>query len=124
MKKTIIAFDVDGTLRKNSEEIHRTKVVANERIVDLMSILSTFKNVEIHIWSNRGAEYCRMIRHELQLEEYVKESHCHEKMWLTQQQETLVDYEESDKDYLRPDIAIDDQQRFDGGIANLIVREK
>lgn len=124
MKKTIIAFDVDGTLRKNSEEIHRTKIVPNDRIIELMHILGSFKNVEPHIWSNRGAEYCRRIREEFGLEKLVRASHCHQKLWLGQQQEILVEFSESDEDYLRPDIAIDDQQRFDGGIANLIVKEK
>ena len=112
MNKVVIAFDVDGTLRKNSEEIHRTEIVENTGIIELLFMLANFKNVEIHIWSNRGKEYCEMIRLEFHLQKAVKLNNCHKKTWLAESSDFV------------PDIAIDDQQRFDGGMINLIVREK
>jgi len=120
VKKITIAFDIDGTLRKNSEERHRTEIEENKRIVDLLFTLTTFKNVEIHLWSNRGAEYCQQIRQEFHLQNAVKLNHCHIKMWDKMRLETIA----SEGKTFRPDIAIDDQQRFDGGALNLIVREK
>lgn len=112
MRKIRIAFDVDGTLRKNSEERHRRVIEPNERIVALLEILARFKNVEIHVWSNRGAEYCEDIVEELGLR---KIKQCHLKTWV---------HNRADGDGFVPDIAIDDQQRFDGAALNLIVREK
>lgn len=110
MRKIDIAFDVDGTLRKNSEEIHRTKIVPNLRIIRLMETLDSFKNVRLHVWSNRGAEYCWEIVQRFDLP--VKQKNCRQKTWLKQNPDFV------------PDVAIDDQQRFDGGMLNLIVREK
>lgn len=118
MKKVTIAFDIDGTLRANSLPEHRDMVVPNVRIVNLLMALSTFKNVEIHLWSNRGAEYCQTIARTLELP--IKMSHCHLKMW----QKLQVEAMQNNESFFKPDIAIDDQQRFDGAFANLIVREK
>ena len=117
MKKIVIAFDVDGTLRCNREEEHRTKIVPNLRIVRLWETLSTFKNVELHIWSNRGADYCKEIAVLFDLQ---KVKGYHKKQWQAQREANDMWGEE----YFKPDIAIDDQQRFDGGVLNLIVREK
>lgn len=117
MKKIVIAFDVDGTLRCNREEEHREKIVPNLRIVRLWETLSSFKNVELHVWSNRGAEYCDMIVKRFDLQ---KCKATHKKYW--QAQQNSDDWHEDDG--FRPDIAIDDQQRFDGADLNLIVREK
>lgn len=122
MKKVIIAFDIDGTLRKNSEERHRTEVEPNERMVSLLEILAHSKNTEIHLWSNRGAIYCQEMRKVLGLEKFVKASHCHLKQWAAIADKLIM--EGNPEDVLYPQIAIDDQQRFDGGIVNLIVREK
>lgn len=121
MKKVTIAFDIDGTLRKNSEERHRTEVEVNRRIIDLLTILATFKNVELHLWSNRGGAYCWEMAQAFQIHDIIKQSRCHLKGWYAQQQKDFV--EKGAKPFV-PDIAIDDQQRFDGGIVNLIVREK
>lgn len=117
MKKVIIAFDIDGTLRKNTEERHRTEVEVNNRIATLLFCLADCKNTEIHLWSNRGAEYCKEMRQVLGLSEHVKESDCHLKTWDKNKGS-------GGNPIFWPDIAIDDQQRFDGGILNLIVREK
>lgn len=116
MSKITIAFDVDGTLRANSEERHRTEVEPNPRQVELLKALAHSKNVEIHLWSNRGAEYCQEMRKALGLEKYIKESHCHKKAWYKQDDDEI--------DFRLPDIAFDDQQIFDGGVNNIIVREK
>lgn len=120
MKKVHIAFDIDGTLRKNSEERHRTEVEANADVVANLIWLAQSKNTVIHLWSNRGADYCVEMRQVLGLEKYVQLSHCHKKLWLKMQSELVM----KNETYFKPDIAFDDQQRFDGGWANVIVREK
>lgn len=120
MDKLIFAYDIDGTLRKNSEERHRTEVEPNTRIVDLLIANAHSKNVRTILWSNRGAEYCRDMRKVLGLEKYVKETDCYLKMWLKLQNEAL----ERGETPIVPDVAYDDQQRFDGGKVNVIVREK
>lgn len=120
MKTTHIAYDIDGTLRKNSEERHRTEIEVNEDVLDNLRFNAKCKNTVIHLWSNRGADYCKMIREHLGLQKYVKESNCHLKLWKKMQVELLS----KNEDYFKPDIAYDDQQRFDGGFENVIVREK
>jgi len=121
MNKIHIAFDVDGTLRKNSEEIHRTEIVENTEMITLLITLAKLtKNVTVHIWSNRGAEYCKRIRKEFRLEKYVKETNCHKKLWKAGQIKAV----EANEDYFKPNIAIDDQQKFDGAFENIIVRLK
>ena len=129
MNKIHIAYDIDGTLRKNSEEKHRTLVEPNERIVNLLIANAHSKNVETHLWSNRGAEYCRAMRLEFGLQKYVKETNCHLKQWRKMQEvEIRVSNHNTvpmlRADAFRPDIAYDDQQNFDGGKVNIIVREK
>lgn len=118
MQKTIIAFDVDGTLRKNTDEVHRTKIVPNRKIVRMFEALATFKNVELHIWSNRGSDYCREIAALFDLTEYCKGYH--KKLWAMQQEAER----KAGKNIFRPNIAIDDQQRFDGADVVLVVHEK
>jgi len=120
MKKTHIAYDIDGTLRKNSEERHRTEIEVNEDVLDSLRYHYKCKNTVIHLWSNRGAKYCQEIREYLGLQKYVKESNCHKKLWLKMQAELTA----KNEPYFRPDVAYDDQQRFDGGFINIIVREK
>lgn len=129
MKKITIAFDIDGTLRKNSEERHRTDIEVNEDVLDTLRFMAKCKNTEIHLWSNRGAEYCQEMREFFGLQKYIKATHCHLKQWRELQE---VDIRVTDHnvipmlraDAFRPDLAIDDQQRFDGGKLNIIVREK
>lgn len=129
MKKVTIAFDIDGTLRANREERHRDTVEANPRIVELLIATAHSKNVEVHLWSNRGAEYCQEMREILGLQKYIKASHCHKKLWLRDQLGSFVDAFKNTvyypkPDVFRPDIAYDDQQHFDGGVINIVVREK
>jgi len=101
MKKVTIAFDIDGTLRNNKDD----SINPNERIRTLLVILSTFKNVEVHIWSGGGELYAIQCAKQLGIAHLCK--HYHSKMTLW-----------------RPDIAIDDIQDCAMGTFNLIVREK
>lgn len=118
MQKTIVAFDVDGTLRKNTDEEHRTRIVANRRIVRMYETLASFKNVELHIWSNRGADYCREVAQLFDISQYTKGYH--KKLWAAQQMEL----EAAGEVAFRPDVAVDDQQRFDGAPLVWVVHEK
>ena len=120
MKKIHVAFDIDGTLRKNSEERHRTEIEVNEDVLDTLRFFAKCKNVELHLWSNRGAEYCLEIRQYFGLQKYIKEKNCHKKVWHKQ----WCDAQMQGVQMFVPDIAFDDQQRFDGAISNVIVREK
>lgn len=130
MKKIIIAFDIDGTLRANREERHRTEVETNPRIYRQLIDLAHNKNVEIHLWSNRGAEYCREMREVMELQKYVKADHCHLKEWRKMQLVEVRGVREGDTypalraDCFRPHIAYDDQQDFDGADIVIVVREK
>lgn len=113
MNKITIAFDVDGTLITNiaNHKVHRYigKVYGadqpNENIVNLLKILSKFKNVKIVVWSGGGKDYAQMWGTRLMLHSFV--------------------WKYAGKlDGLKPDIAIDDVQDCDLGKINLIVREK
>lgn len=103
MKPITIAFDVDGTLRDNTKE----EVVANERIRALLITLSTFKNVDVIVWSGSGQLYAKQVVRELGLAPYVKL--CFDKKHWQQ---------------IQADIAIDDIQDTAIGFFNLIVKEK
>lgn len=48
MKTVTIAFDIDGTVRDNT---NATTPVPNERIRTLLVTLSSFKNTKIILWS-------------------------------------------------------------------------
>lgn len=101
MKKTIIAFDIDGTLRDNRSD---SKLLINERVRGILVAFARFKNVEIVVWSGGGELYARHIGHEMGLDSYVNK------------------YMAKTEGYA--DIAIDDIQDCSLGIINLIVREK
>lgn len=102
MQTIKIAFDVDGTLRCNCTD---TCQDINQRIVDLLHILKSFKNTQIFVWSGGGADYAYKfaLKHELP----VKDFRCISKIGAPQM-----------------DIAIDDIQDTAIGKINLIVREK
>ena len=112
MKKVLIAFDIDGTLRSNFED--QTKApVANEDIRTLR-----FKNVKILVWSGGGELYSRQVVASLGLTKYVDQ---------------YADKEytagpDPDKHYfatkIKPDIAIDDIQACELGVYNLICKMK
>lgn len=103
MRKIVIAFDVDGTLR-NNEGI---EPLANERIRTLLIILSSFKNVKIIVWSGSGELYARQVARAIHIHPYV-DAFASKTEWET----------------IKPDIAIDDIQDTAIGKINLIVREK
>jgi hydroxymethylpyrimidine pyrophosphatase-like HAD family hydrolase len=115
MKTVTIAFDVDGTLRKNTIE---DKVVANERIRTLLITFASMKNVKIVVWSGGGELYARQMAKELCIDKYVdiyagKELTRDDKMGVRESHSKI-----------KPDIAIDDIQDCVLGTHNLIVREK
>lgn len=104
MQKIIIAFDVDGTLITNTGA---RPDIANQRIVDLVKILSNFKNVRIVVWSGGGKDYAARWVRLLGLEDDV---------WRIA---SKTEYQE-----INADIAIDDIQECALGKLNLIVKEK
>lgn len=115
MKKVLIAFDIDGTLRSNTIE---DKVVAIERIRTLLITLASMKNSKILVWSGGGELYARQMVQALNIEKYVDIIAGKE---LTK--EDGMGVRESHSIY-KPDIAFDDIQDCVLGSINLIVREK
>jgi hypothetical protein len=103
MSKITVAFDVDGTLIRNGGNGD----VANARIVDLLKVLSTFKNIKIVVWSGGGRDYAARWVRLLDIEKYV------DQVASKTEHETIA-----------ADIAIDDIQDTAIGKLNLIVREK
>ena len=104
MEKIIIAFDVDGTLITNGEA---KPDISNPRIVELLKILSSFKNVKIVVWSGGGKEYAERWVRLLGIGDYV---------WRVA---SKMEHEQ-----IKPHIAIDDIQNTALGKFNLIVKEK
>lgn len=109
MKKVTVAFDIDGTLIRNTGTTPADPDVANERIVELLKTLASFKNIRIVVWSGGGEEYAAMWVQRLGLEKYV---------WKTLGKVSATSLG------FKPDIAIDDIQDTALGVYNLIVREK
>jgi len=107
MKKVIVAFDVDGTLRNNIDDAKIKQPRANEDPRTLLRILRKFKNVKIVVWSGSGELYARQIAKELHVNHWVHEY-----------------WDKTDQINPTPDIAIDDIQDTAIGKINLIVREK
>lgn len=120
MKKTVIAFDVDGTLIRNDGpgDMDGGKPVANERIRSLLIALASFKNVRIIVWSGGGALYARQVCAALAIDKYVDEYRS--KNLIGQNPDGSHHFEPG----VTPDIAIDDIQTCKLGTLNLIVREK
>lgn len=116
MKKTIIAFDCDGTLI-SSEALNNKKIIANERIRTLLITLARFKNVKIVVWSGSGEIWARQVGAALGIDSYVWK-YCSKNSVQNDSGEQVFSPE------LTPDIAIDDVQACSLGVANLIVREK
>lgn len=104
MKKIVIAFDVDGTLRCNCTD---TCSDPNKDIVKLFNILHKFKNIDLWVWSGGGKEYAYTFARIFGLP--VSRNRCVGKL---------------DSPRLQPDIAIDDIQDTALGVYNLIVRQK
>lgn len=108
MKTTVIAFDIDGTLRCNCTETCR---YTNNDIGVLASILKRMKNTTLIAWSGGGAEYAQSFIDGDDFLSMLFGRRCYSK----------VDYLQT---HDAPDIAIDDMHDFALGKTNLIVREK
>jgi len=116
MIKTIIAFDIDGTLITNadSERVHGVvseKEVPYDDLINVLKTFSRFKNVKIVVWSGGGKKYAETIGSRLGLDKYV---------WryaskLEAPNLMSLGY---------PIVAIDDIQDCTLGDVNLIVRNK
>lgn len=123
MRKLLIAFDIDGTLRDNTED--QTKApVANEDVRTLLVILSKFKNTKIMVWSGGGELYARQVTAALGLTKYVDSYADKEYTACTECIEPSECHHHVFNTSIKPDIAIDDIQACELGILNLIVRQK
>lgn len=96
--------------------------MANERIRNLLVILSSFKNVKIVVWSGGGELYARQAASAIGISTYVD-------AYASKNPQRLVGVTETASKHvfkpdIVPDIAIDDIQDCDLGLINLIVREK
>lgn len=117
MKKTVIAFDVDGTLIQNGA-ISKWDMQPNLNIVRLLKTLARFKNVEIVVWSAGGKQWADDAVEVLDIKKYVKATHAKEITGHDENGHPII------KATFKPDIAIDDIHSCDLGLINLIVREK
>lgn len=120
MRKTTIAFDVDGTLIRNDSDgdMDGGVPIANERIRSLLIALASFKNTKIIVWSGGGELYARQVAASLGIGKYVDEYHGKNLIG------TNPDGSHIFEPGIKPDIAIDDIQSCELGNLNLIVREK
>jgi hydroxymethylpyrimidine pyrophosphatase-like HAD family hydrolase len=111
MKKVVIAFDIDGTLRDNRKAYNHAdatgNIKINERIRSLLTTLASFKNTTIVLWSGGGELYARQVAREIGIAGYID-----------------IYAGKDQADTINADIAIDDIQACELGILNLIVREK
>lgn len=107
MEKTLVAFDVDGTLINGDVEKYGNMLQL------LVSFLTQrWKNVDVIVWSGGGADYARV-----QLErtaDFFKDR----QIW-----HSKLEYEQLRKKYDKV-IAFDDVQDTRLGDVNLIVRNK
>lgn len=116
MQRVIFAFDVDGTLIRNTNpaRVHGVPSVTDVPIVhwiNTLQVLSTCKNIRIVVWSGGGKQYAETWGRRLGLDQYV---------W-RYASKTEHDSLKELCDFL---IAVDDIQATRLGDANLIVREK
>lgn len=127
MKKLLIAFDVDGTLRDNK---YKEKVVANEDVRTHLILFAKMKNTKILVWSGGGELYARQVCASLGIEKYVNSYSAKQRVAC---QNPISNCQEPDQHHHhfvlpdgleQPDICIDDIQTFSLGKLNLIVREK
>lgn len=116
MKKVIVAFDVDGTLIRNTTGVRQHGVLNDGDVpifhqINTLQVLSTYKNIRIVVWSGGGQDYAKMWGNRLGLDQYV---------W---RYASKLEHKElrASCDFL---IAIDDIQATDLGDVSLIVREK
>jgi hypothetical protein len=116
MQRIIVAFDIDGTLIRN-EQGERVHGVPNNNDVpivhqiNLLQVLSTYKNIRIVVWSGGGKQYAETWGRRLGLDKYVW-------YYASKVEHPTI---KAQCDLL---IAIDDIQATRLGDVNLIVREK
>lgn len=116
MQKIIVAFDVDGVLIRN-EPGNRVHGVPNNNDVpivhqiNLLQVLSTYKNIRIVVWSGGGKQYAETWGMRLGLDKFVW-------YYASKLEHPTI---KAQCDLL---IAIDDIQATRLGDVNLIVREK
>lgn len=122
MKKILIAFDVDGTLRKNTIE---DRIVPNERVCRQLIDLAHAKNTTIMVWSGGGELYARQCTAALGLDSYV-DRYADKKVisCIGMGHAMEPGHWHFQYDGVQPDIAFDDIQSFGLGKVNIIVREK
>lgn len=121
MKTVIVAFDIDGTLVQSASAhiIQERRPIdkpydydsANLDIVELLIILSRFKNIKVLVWSGGGKQYADMWVDRLKLNKWV---------WRTAGKTEVKQIRELGHQI----IGIDDQHSFELGDINLIVRQK
>lgn len=116
MIKTILAFDIDGTLITNVDPDREhgevsSKEVPHDEIVAMLKTFSRFKNIKILVWSGGGKAYAETIGRRYELDKYV---------W--RYASKLEAPEIVSLGY--PIVAIDDMQACSLGDINLIVRNK
>lgn len=105
MQRTLIAFDIDGTLRCNCTA---TCHEVNEGALELARLFRDMKNTKLIAWSGGGAQYAlSFVASDDRLVSIFGIS-CYSKLDAT----------------VKPDIAVDDQHDFGLGKINLIGRYK
>lgn len=116
MQKIIVAFDVDGTLIRNTSADRKPGIPNNDDVpivhqINTLQVLSTYKNTRIVVWSGGGKQYAEMWGRRLGLDKYV---------W---RYASKLEHEaiKASCDFL---LAIDDIQSTALGDVNLIVKEK
>lgn len=115
MEKITIAFDCDGTLIENRDD---GLINPNTRIVELLKILSSFKNVKIIVWSWRGKYWAESVVNSLMLRKYVYDVASKNHKWKDGEWKHIFEPD------IFPNICIDDIQACELWMLNLIVKEK
>lgn len=108
MKKAIIAFDIDGTLRCNCTDTCRD---VNARVLEMAICFGSLKNSKLIAWSGGGAQYAQSFIDSNDTLMRLFGKRCYSKL----------NY------YIKHgqvEIAVDDIQDTALGKVNLIVREK
>lgn len=121
MKNVLIAFDVDGTLRKNTVE---DIIVPNERVVRQLIDHAHAKNTTIMVWSGGGELYARQAALALGIAHYVDKYADKRVVSCPALGHPQCGDWHFEYDGRQPDIAYDDVHTFALGKVNIIVREK
>jgi hypothetical protein len=116
MKRIVIAFDCDWTLISNFDP---TEIIPNHDIVFLLKLLHKFKNVDIVVWSGRGAKFAEKVCSHLMIKRFVKSYHSKNHQWIDQLSWKHIFFPD-----IYPDICIDDIHDCQLWLLNLIVKEK